>query len=379
MAGGGEVEAAFKKKGIEYLNKRIQSSTPIVILLAAGIVVPMTVEHSNKKAAMHPPTMFCSYVTFLSGVALRSLVAECLDPEPCPCRYVAIKALVHACAFFLVSLSFSLSLMTRMNAVGTSTTLAAAAGLNEDVRAYAGCEENLQQLLELSTNVTSMLFGGWFGMAFFYFQNNPEEARDARFLPSEYLTFSTSVAASLLFVKAVPRRLAPCPRPVRELMALTGALICGVVATALVIAASKVRGYAALALVPEAAALGAWCAKRARDRWLLPVALPASLGGGAQGEPPSHSFVSVSLTLLLAVLTYRAKDVDQALSTLYDEAFVLVTTAAVVAALAWRLLTQPPIPTDKPDVQAASRVLAFSTFCLLVLSVLSFLGVMFGW
>ncbi|TKW22632.1 hypothetical protein SEVIR_4G241400v4 [Setaria viridis] len=391
MAGGGEVEPAFKK-GIGYLNKRIQSSTPIVILLAAGIVVPMTVEHSNKKEAMHPPTMFCSYVTFLSGVALRSLVAECLDPEPCPCRYVAIKALVHACAFFLVSLSFSLSLMTRMNAVGTSITLAAAAAyvahrlwrcaatkLHEDVRAYAGCEENLQQLLELSTNVTSMLFGGWFGMAFFYFQNNPEEARDARFLPSEYITFSTSVAASLLFVKAVPRRLAPCPRPVRELMALTGALVCGVVATALVIAASKVRGYAALALVPEAAALGAWCVQRARDQWQLPVALPASLGGGAQGEPPSHSFVSVSLTLLLAVLTYRAKDVDRALSTLYDEAFVLVTTAAVVAALAWRLLTQPPIPTDKPDVQAASRILAFSTFCLLVLSVLSFLGVMFGW
>jgi len=32
-------------------------------------------------------------------------------------------------------------------------------------------------------------------------------------------------------------------------------------------------------------------------------------------------------------------DVDQALSTLYNEAFVLVTAAALVAALAWRLLT----------------------------------------
>ena len=87
------------------------------------------------------------------------------------------------------------------------------------------------------------------------------------------------------------------------------------------------------------------------------------------------------LALLLAVLTYCAKDVDvdQALSTLYDEAFVLVTAAALVAALAWRLLTQPPTPTQAPEVQAAAKVLAFSTFCLLVLSVLAFLGVLFGW
>ena len=62
--------------------------------------------------------------------------------------------------------------------------------LKEDVDAYSGCEEPLQQLLNLSANVTSMLFGGWFGLAFFYFPNNLEEARDTRFLPSEYLTRS---------------------------------------------------------------------------------------------------------------------------------------------------------------------------------------------
>ncbi|XP_066372895.1 uncharacterized protein [Miscanthus floridulus] len=395
-------ETGSSDKGIRYLHKRIQSSTPIITLLAAGIVVPMTVEHSNKKQAMHPPTMFCSYLTFVSGLSLRSLVAdEFLSPTPGRRRYIAIKALVHASALFLVSLSFSLSLMMRMNVVGTSITLAAAAvyvahrlwqcyatGIHEDVDAYSGCEEPLQQLLDLSANVTSMLFGGWFGMAFFYFQNNPEEARDARFLPSEYLMLFTSVGASLLLVKAVPRRLVRCPRPVRELMALTCVLVCGVVTTALVIAVTKVRGYAALALFPEAVAAGVWCVRRAKDRWSLPVVLPAALRrvfsgqrgvGGAQDEPPAHAFVSVPLTLLLAVLTYRAKDVDQALSTLYDEAFVLVTTAAVVAALAWRLLTQPPTPTQAPEVQAAAKVLAFSTFCLLVLSVLAFLGVLFGW
>jgi hypothetical protein len=39
-------------------------------------MVPMTMEHSNKKQAMHPPTMFCSYLTFISGLSLRSLVAD---------------------------------------------------------------------------------------------------------------------------------------------------------------------------------------------------------------------------------------------------------------------------------------------------------------
>ncbi|XP_066308110.1 uncharacterized protein [Miscanthus floridulus] len=74
----------------------------------------MTVEHSNKKQAMHPPTMFCSYLTFVSGLSLRSLVAdEFLSATPIWCRYIAIKALVHASALFLVSLS----LMMRMNVV----------------------------------------------------------------------------------------------------------------------------------------------------------------------------------------------------------------------------------------------------------------------
>ncbi|KAL6603152.1 hypothetical protein ACP70R_043513 [Stipagrostis hirtigluma subsp. patula] len=393
-ANGARQETAFER-GVRYLNKRIQSSSLVVMVLAAGIVVPMAVEHSNKKQqAMHLPTVLCTYLTFLSGLSLRGLVSEFLDPSPGRRRYAAIKALVHACALLLVSLSFSLSLMMRMNVVATSLTLAAAAALvvrrlwwctttrlRDDVDAYMGCEDELQQLLELSTNVTSMLFGGWFGMAFFYFQRYPEEARDARFLPSEYLTFFTSVAASLMLLKAVPGRPARDRQPVRELMALICVLVAGVVATALVIAASKVRGFAALALVPEAVALAAWCAQRARARWALPVRWPDWLGhggGGAQGEPPSHSFVSVSLTLLLAVLTYRAKDV-RALSTLYDEAFVLVTTAAVVAALGWRLLTQPPTPTGAPGVQAAAKILAFFTFWLLVVSVLAFLGVMFGW
>lgn len=86
----------------------------------------------------------------------------------------------------------------------------------------------------------------------------------------------------------------------------------------------------------------------------------------------------MSLTLLLAVLTYRAKDA-RAMSSVYDEAFVLVTAAAVVAALGWRLLTQPPTPIEAPEFQVAAKILAFSTFWLLLLSVLAFLGVMFGW
>ncbi|KAJ1255058.1 hypothetical protein BS78_K294100 [Paspalum vaginatum] len=383
------------QKGIEYLNKRIQSSSLIVMVLAAGIVVPITVEHSNKKQqAMHLPTVLCSYFTFLSGLSLRGLVAECLSTTPGRHRYIAIKALVHACALLLVSLSFSLSLMMRMNPGATSATLAAAAlfvayrlrccattTLREDVQAYRGCEEELQQLLELSTNVTSMLFGGWFGMAFFYFQNYPEEARDARFLPSEYLTFFTSVAGSLMLLNAV-RKIAGGAQDVREIVWLTRALVAGVVLTALVIAASKVRGYTVLALFPEAIALLVWCWcvwQERRNRTLPgPRGLPRrDDGAAAQGEPSSHSFVSVSLTLLLSVLTYRAKDVG-ALSTLYDEAFVLVTAAAVVAALGWRLLTQPPVPTEDKGVRAAAKTLAFFTFLLLTLSVLAFLGVMFG-
>lgn len=166
-------------------------------------------------------------------------------------------------------------------------------------------------------------------------------------------------------------------------MALISAVATGVVTTSLLIAASKVRGYAVLALIPEAIALAAWCAARSRE--CLPVTWPDEwLGyddhhaGSSKGEPAS--FVSVSLTLLMAVLSYHAKDA-RALSSPYDQAFVVVTTAAVVASLGWRLLTQSPTPTRAraPGVQAAAKILAFFTFWLLLLSVLAFLGVMFGW
>ncbi|PUZ59542.1 hypothetical protein GQ55_4G050800 [Panicum hallii var. hallii] len=245
----------------------------------------------------------------------------------------------------------------------------AATGLRDDVDAYRNCEEQLQQLLDLSTSVTSTLFGGWF--------------RDARFVPSEYLTFFISVAASLMLLKAVRKR-AGGPQQVTELVALLYALVAGVAATALVIAASKVRGYAALALAPEAVALAAWCARRLDGRpgrrlRLLPLRVQDLLNySGVHGEPPGHGFVSVSLPLLLGVLTYRAKVIERALSTLYDEAFVLVTAAAALAALGWRLLTQPPMLTRYPEAQAAATVLAFSTYSLLVLSVLTFLGVILG-
>ncbi|PVH47386.1 hypothetical protein PAHAL_4G048800 [Panicum hallii] len=376
---------------------RIQSSSQIVMVLAAGIFMPMAIEHSNKRQqTMHLPTLLCTFLTFFCGLSLRGLVGECFCPIPGPRRYVAIKSLVHACALLLVSLSFSLSLMMRMNVVATSATVAAAAafvahrlwqcaatGLRDDVDAYRNCEEQLQQLLDLSTSVTSTLFGGWFGMAFFYFRNYPEQARDARFVPSEYLTFFTSVAASLMLLKAVRKR-ARGPQQVTELVALLYALVAGVAATALVIAASKVRGYAALALAPEAVALAAWCARRLDGRpgrrlRLLPLRVQDLLNySGVHGEPPGHGFVSVSLPLLLGVLTYRAKDIERALSTLYDEAFVLVTAAAALAALGWRLLTQPPMLTRYPEAQAAATVLAFSTYSLLVLSVLTFLGVILG-
>ncbi|CAN6179523.1 unnamed protein product [Urochloa humidicola] len=388
------------EQGSRFLNTRIQSSSQIVMLLAAGIFMPMAIEQSNSKsrrqqqATMHLPTILCTFLTFFYGLSLRGLVGECFGPIPGPRRYMAIKSLVHACALLLVSLSFSLSLMMRMNVIATSMTLAAAAAfvahrlwqcavtrLRDDVDAYWECEVQLQQLLDLSTSVTSTLFGGWFGMAFFYFRNYPEEAHDARFVPSEYLTFFTSVAASLMLLKAVRKR-AHGPQQVTELMALLYALVTGVVATALVIAASKVRGYAALALVPEAIALAAWYARKLDGRFRLPLRWQDLLnyggGGGQQGEPPANGFVGVSLPLLLGVLTYRVKDIERALSTLYDEAFVLVAAAAAVAALGWRLLTQPPMLERYPELQAAATVLAFSTFSLLVLSVLTFLGVIFG-
>lgn len=184
------------------------------MLLAAGLVVPMAVDYTNKKNKVHMPTVMCAYVTFLLGLSLRGLVSEFLETTPGRRRYAAIKIAVHACVIMLASLSFTVSLMLPMNIIVTSLTLAAAtvfvlhrlwkcAGttLEMDVEAYDGCEEELQQLLELASSLTSMLFGGWFGVALYSFQNYHDEAvGDVR--PSEYLAFFTSVAATMMLTSA---------------------------------------------------------------------------------------------------------------------------------------------------------------------------------
>ncbi|KAF8723044.1 hypothetical protein HU200_022193 [Digitaria exilis] len=325
-------------QGSRYLNTRIQSSSQTVMILSAGMFMPMAMEHSNNKQQQqyqeeHIPAMICTFLTFFCGLSLRGLVGECFPPIPGPRRYIAIKLLVHLCAILLVSLSFALSLMMGgMNVVVTSVTLAAASAfvacrlwqcaatdLSVDVEAYRNCEEQLQQLLDLPTNIMSTLFLGWFTMVFFYFRNYPEEAHNARFIPSEYLTFFFSVAGALMLLMAVRRR-AEGRQHVTQIKSQQG------------------------------------------------------------GEPPAHGFMAVVLPLLLAVLAYQVKDIDRrALSSLYDEMFVLFTAAAAVSASVWRLLTLPPMLTNYQEARAAATILALSTFSLLLLCVLAFIAVIFGW
>ncbi|CAL5049260.1 unnamed protein product [Urochloa decumbens] len=371
------------------------------MILAVGMVMQLGVDNSNEKQ-VHKPTFFIAYGSLVLSLGLSGLVWFRSSPSrPHDKEYVAIKLLLHACVLCLVSLCFSLSLMLRMKLAVTATALAAAVlyvlhrlwqcyktALDVDLDAYRGCEEVLQQLIELSTMGTSMLLSGWFSMAFYYFQNYPEEARDARFVPSEHITFLASVALSLMLVKSVPRprRVPPLRRRlVCELAVLICLLFVAMVTVALVIAASKVgtRG-ALLALIPEAAAAVAFCTEWATD-WLgLPSVLPEWLveydQGGAQqgGETPPQSFFSVALMVLLAVLSYHVKNV-RALSTLYDEVFVLATAGATVAALGWRFLVHLLKLNQKTGVQAAAKTLACFAFLLLMLSVLALPGFLFGW
>ncbi|KAL6873765.1 hypothetical protein ACP4OV_013847 [Aristida adscensionis] len=402
-----EAQEADLQRGIGYLIKRIQSASLAVVLLAASIVVPLVVDHSSNKnrgQAMNWPTELCTYSTFLSGISLYGLVADffLLHPNHLgPQRYVAIKALVHACALLLVTLFFALSLTMRINVVATSSTLAAAAALvahrlwrrwttalKEDVEEYSGREEDIRRLLELSAGVTAMLFAGWFSMV----QNYPEAAevaggaRARLLLTPEYLTFLTFVASSLVLLKNVPGSLlVPCEDPLRELVALTWALAAGVVATALAAAASKLGGYAALALLPVAVAVARSCAEVVG--W--PEWLRGCGHGGvpvrAEGEPPASliSFVNVSASLLLAVLIWQANNKEvRALSTMFVEALFLLGSAAVVAAVGSTLLTQTPLPAATAEVvQPAAMILSSSSYWLMVLVLLvALLGIIiFGW
>jgi len=110
-------------------------------------------------------------LTFLFGLSLYGFVFEFLNPSLDHHWYVTVKMAVNADVLMLVS--FTMSLMMRMIIISTSLIIVAdvhnvrcALGMevratthDRDVGAYMGCEEEFQQLVELSTSITSMLFG----------------------------------------------------------------------------------------------------------------------------------------------------------------------------------------------------------------------------
>ncbi|CAN6165592.1 unnamed protein product [Urochloa humidicola] len=391
--------------GIRSLSKRIQLFPVAIAIILLGILVPLINESSNQKQA-HNLTMLCAYFNLLFWVILSVLTYK-LSPRPRTHSrggYVAIKLFLHLCVIALVTLSFSLSQMMRMNKVVAILILVAAAvfvahrawqcvgtELDADVAKYKGNEEVIHHVIELSTMTTTMVLGAWFSSAFFYFQNYPEDDRDAWLLPSQYLTFFISVAASIMLLKSIARS----EQPLWRILVLMYGLYTGLVVLVLAIGASRAgryRWWAPLALVPEAVAVAVWFVLWVRHKFLnwwrgqqpghqqqqqgQQQQQQAAPRDGGHGEQQPHEAIAIgAFAVVIALVSYNVKRYARALSTLYDEVFVICITGAGVAALGWRMLTQPPIRPQAPGVRAAARTLAWSAICLAGVSLVMLFGI----
>ncbi|CAN6180526.1 unnamed protein product [Urochloa humidicola] len=388
-----------RDKGIRSLSVRIRMFPTSIAIFLLGILLPLINESSNQKQA-HNLTMLCSYFNLLFWFILSVLTYN-LSPSPrthSKHGYVAIKLCLHLCVIALVTLAFSFSQMMRMSKVVAILTLVAAAAfiahrawqcvgteLDADVAKYNGNEDVIHHLIELSTMTTTMVLGAWFSSAFFYFQNFQKDDHDTWLLPSQYLTFFISVAASIMLVKSVARS----QEPLWRILVLMYGLYTGLMALALIIGASRAghyRWWAPLALVPEAVALTVWFVLWVRHKFLnwwrgqqqgqQQQQQPPPPQDGGHGEQQPHEAIAIGAFAVMTVLvSYNVKSYARALSTLYDEVFVICITGAGVAALGWRMLTQPPIRAQVPGVRVAAKTLAWSAICLAGVSLVMLLGI----
>ncbi|CAN6209685.1 unnamed protein product [Urochloa humidicola] len=329
-----------RDRGIRYLSMRIQLFPIPMAVIVLGILVPLIIESSNQKQA-HAPTILLAFFNLLFWFVLSFLTYNLSPSSSSHSRvgYAAIKLCLHICVLWLVALSFSLSLMMRMNKAATITTLVAAAAfvahrawqctrtdLDADVAMYRGHEEVIHHLIQLSTMATTMLLGAWFSSSFFYFQNYPEDDRDAWLLPSQYLTFFISVAASLTLIKSVARS----EQPLWRILVLVYGLYTGLVVLALLNGASRAgryRWWAPLALVPEAVALAVWLVlwvKHKLENRGAPAGVVQAQGEQQQQAPQAQEAVVVgAFAVVMALVSYSVKSFARAMSTLYDEVLVV--------------------------------------------------------
>ncbi|CAL4950041.1 unnamed protein product [Urochloa decumbens] len=292
----------------------------------------------------------------------------------------ASKVVVHLCALLLMALAYVILLLISNKNIYYIAVLLPLVPLflwrcfwsmrnsyDHDETVYEGCNEKLERSLDFSTSVTSLLFLGLEGLAL-EGQNSTLQGLERLLTISLGATIVTCVlGVFVVVVSTVPPMItdnADSKKICSVIEALNVVLAVTIAGIVLLITSVPLGEAAWLAFVPMLISFVVWMYKALADDGVLQV----QAGGEVEEfRPASLELTKITFTGFLAVSvpTFSSSSVTN-----YTHGFILLTAAAVVSGLGWRLLTHRMAP-SRALVTAAS-VASFSAHLCVAAAVIPF-------
>ncbi|KAJ1264670.1 hypothetical protein BS78_08G017800 [Paspalum vaginatum] len=362
------------------LKKRVRAFAEGAMVMACPVLLAVALQKVNLKSAGNGGFLPGS----ISPLAALTLEAGLL-PFLClslPCRLLvaqdllfrASKALVHLCALLLMALACGILLLISTKNLYYIAVLpplvlltlwrcflSMRSGRDHDDAVYRGCDEMLERSLDFSASVTSLLFLGLEGLALEGQSSSSGQPLLGVSLGAAFVACALGVFAMLLGTvpplvtdDAGGRKMCNVVEALNVVLAVATAVI------VLLITSVPLGEAAWLLFVPLLLSFVVWMyTALAVDDGHQLAGHGAAVGEGEEGEgfwrPASMELTKVTFTGFLAVSvpTYS----DSSISS-YTHGFILLTAAAVVSGLGWRLLTHRMAP-SRALVTAAN----VSSFC----------------
>ncbi|KAL6638826.1 hypothetical protein ACP70R_023462 [Stipagrostis hirtigluma subsp. patula] len=379
---------------MDALKNRVRAYTEGILIMVSPVLVAITLKKVNLKGEGNEPvrrsisplaaaSLLMSLIAFVfinTASMLKDHFPERVPEFPEPVFRLS-KLLVHATAILQMVLAYMIVLLLTMRFIAfvvpllgfvgvllfllIKSSVARDGGLEQERAAYGGCEEKLEQSLDLSAAVTSLLFLALEGLALEGSQVSVGHGLDGRLLPPLGLTFAVclvSMAGMLLGV--VP------PPMIREGQRRHGGVTkCF---NAMCLGLTVLFTFVVLTFIPVVH----------YEVAVLMVALPWIIiglvyvlylcdeGGSQEAVAAQPASLELTKATFVGFLAVSIPSITGGGSLdIYKHATILSTAAAVVSGLVWRLLTH--YAPKKAAVRAAN-VASLVTYLFAVAAVILF-------
>uniref|UniRef100_A0A0D3EP64 Uncharacterized protein n=1 Tax=Oryza barthii TaxID=65489 RepID=A0A0D3EP64_9ORYZ len=373
------------------MKKRVQAFTEGVVLMVCPVLLAVALKRADLKGKGNGSLVVGS-ITPLAATTLEAgllpFLCLCVSKNlPLPVGdgvagllYRASKLLVHLCAVLLMALAYGILLLIDMNrymyylaglvlAPLVPLTLLRCyrstrdgAGDHESAVHAAGYGAALEDSVDFSAAVTTLLFLGLEGLALEGQSSAACHGLERLFTASLGFTYLTCALGVFVMLRGTvpPPVITGNSAEMRNVVELLNIVLAVAIALVVVlISAAPMREQAWLVFAPLILSFVTW----------MYIALIGGDGGQVEGlkQPASLELTKVTFTgfLAVAVPTFSNTPVD-----ISTRGFVVLSAAAVMSGLGWRLLAHRMAPS--PAMAAAANVASFFAHLCVAAAVIPF-------